>query len=83
MARFVKRVCDEAGVEAVLETPPGVEAARRGGGSSSFLFAMNHGAETVKVPIEKGGADLLAGEEVHGALLLEPFGAAIIREERT
>jgi beta-galactosidase len=45
MADLLKRICDEAGVTPVAETPAGVEAVRRG----PYLFLLDHAAGEVVV----------------------------------
>ncbi|WP_019181341.1 beta-galactosidase [Microbacterium yannicii] len=54
----------------------GVEAIRRRGAASDYLFLLHHGSAPVRV--EGGGVDLVTGAE--DAFTLEPGGVAVIRE---
>jgi beta-galactosidase len=68
----------EAGIDPVLEVPnEWVEVARRG----DVLTVINHGAETVSVPLD--GVDLVTGAAVH-SLELGQYDWALVRptEER-
>ena len=69
-------VCAAAGVRPVVEgLPAGVEAVRRRG-EHDYVFLLNHGSETVSVPVT--GPDLLSGSD--GPVELEPFGVAVVRD---
>ncbi|WOI60754.1 beta-galactosidase [Streptomyces fradiae] len=71
------RAAAGAGVRPVLEgLPAGVEAVRRG----RLLFVLNHGREPVEVPVPGAFRDLLSGADVAGALRLERYGVAALRE---
>ena len=72
--------CREAGVEAPLEAPPGVEVVRRKTGGAFFLFVLNHGDETAEVQLPKPARDLLTGAEHGGEFTLEPLGVAVLEE---
>jgi beta-galactosidase len=74
------RACEEAGVEAPTEVPPGVEVVRRRTEDASFLFLLNHNTEAVEILLEKPARDLLAGSEHEGTLSLEPLGVAVLQE---
>ena len=77
---LLERACEEAGVEAPLEVPPGVEVVRRKTGTASFLFFLNHNAEGAEIPLKGPAHDLLTGSEQEGKLYLEPLGVAVVRE---
>jgi beta-galactosidase len=51
---------------------------RRDSRGRSWLFAVNHGAATARLPAV--GLDLIAGREIAGAIDLPPGGVAVIRE---
>ena len=55
----------------------GVEAVRRRGAASDYLFLLHHGAEPVSV--HGSGVDLVSGAV--GSIMLDPGGVAVIREE--
>jgi beta-galactosidase len=60
--------------------PPGVEAVRRVAKGTSFLFLLNHSAETVDVKLEAPGLELLSGQKTDAVQLL-PRDVAVVREE--
>ena len=82
MERLLRRAWTEAGVNPVIEAPPGVEAVRRHSrDGGSLLFLLNHGDEPVTVSVPAGAADLLAGTTPEGGVLwLEPRGVAVLAE---
>jgi beta-galactosidase len=59
----------------------GVEAVRRyGEDGASWLFVLNHTADTARVTCH--GIELLAGTAVEGTLTVAPGAAAVVREVR-
>ncbi len=81
MARLLRTICTEAGVEPGLDAPAGVEAVRRSFGRRSILFLLNHRPGAVDVPLSQAGTNLVDGSQVHAGLFkLGPHGAAVIRE---
>ena len=82
MGQLLRRAWTEAGVTAVIEAPPGVEAVRRhtpDGGS--LLFLLNHGDEAVTVEVPEGAADLITGDRVGArGLRLDPRGVAVLAD---
>ena len=80
MKQLLATVCREAGVEAPLEAPSGVEVVHRKTGEASYLFILNHGAQPAMVHLHKPARDLLAGSEHRGTLTLEPLGVAVLQE---
>jgi len=79
-------VLEEAGVRPVLPgVPDGVETTVRRGPDGAYLFLLNHGENSVDVPVPGwAGAELLTGEPVDGErpLRLPELGAAVIRGPR-
>jgi beta-galactosidase len=75
-------ICRETGVSAPLEAPSGVEVVRRKTEKASFLFVLNHNAESAEVRLDGPVLDLLTGEEHDGALALDPLGVAVLEETR-
>ncbi|MGZ4774070.1 MAG: beta-galactosidase [Oryzihumus sp.] len=75
---LLTQVLSDAGVEAPVEAPPGVEQVRRVGDSASYLFLINHGDGPVSVPVT--GHDLVSATDVDGRLELAAGGVAVIRE---
>ncbi|HWS32341.1 MAG TPA: Beta-galactosidase C-terminal domain, partial [Actinoplanes sp.] len=56
-----------------------LEVVRRKDGGRSYLFVINHSPDPVELPAT--GHDLITGQPVTGALLVEGGGVAVIREE--
>lgn len=79
-AELLLQACRYAGVRPPLETPRGVEAARRKIGGSSFLFLLNHNQEEITLPLDVGARDSLTGEPHHSRLTLEPLGVSVLEE---
>jgi beta-galactosidase len=77
---LLERACEEAGVEAPLEVPQGVEVVRRRTENASFLFFLNHNVEAAELSLEEPARDLLTGSEHEGKLTLEPLGVTVLRE---
>jgi beta-galactosidase len=69
----------ERTIEPVLPNlPPGVEATRRGEGTGSVLFVLNHNPHPVTVHLDNGPQhDLLSGAAVSGELTLPPYGVLV------
>lgn len=57
--KFLKDICEKAGVEPVIDTPKGVEAAIRENEKGTFLFLLNHTDEEQSVNLVFGGTDVI------------------------
>lgn len=57
--KFIADICKKAGVEAIMETPAGVEATIRENKNGSFLFLLNHSNEEQTAVLPFGGHDWL------------------------
>lgn len=80
--RLLRRVCEEAGVRPVLETPAEVEATLRESGDDRFLFLLNHRDEPVEVSLaDFAGRDLVSGEAVGERLVLEALDVRVLQLE--
>lgn len=78
LGTLIGRALDDAGVTGPLpELPPDVEAVRRG----EVLFLLNHGADTVRVPVPEPATDLLTGSPARGHVTLTPRAVAALRPE--
>ncbi|MDQ1464682.1 MAG: beta-galactosidase, partial [Actinomycetota bacterium] len=78
--RFLRAVCDEAGVDGPIIAAAGVEAVRRRAGAASYLFVINHTDQEVEVPAT--GHELLTGAQIGGDLVVAAGGVAVVREGR-
>jgi beta-galactosidase len=70
------------GIEPLLATPPGVEAAARVGPAGPTLFLLNHQETPAMVTLPTSYADALNGEPVGEELELGPRQVKILREVR-
>ena len=77
---LVLTACERAGVSPTIQAPPGVDAVRRRTEDASFLFLLNHNDGAVEVRLPVTGRDLLTEKEHHSTLILDPLGAAVLRE---
>jgi beta-galactosidase len=77
---LLRRVLDEAGVEPVVPTRPGVEVVRRTGPERSYVFVINHTEEQASVPVT--GTELLTGTPVAGDLGVPAGAVRVVRETR-
>lgn len=57
--KFLKDICEKAGVESVIDTPKGVEATIRENDNGAFLFLLNHTEEEQTVNLIFGGTDII------------------------
>lgn len=74
------QVCQTAGIQAT-PLPAGVEVVRRTTGATTWQFVLNHSSETVTLPLEQRGVDLLTGNRLSHSLNLEARGVAIVQVE--
>ncbi|HKT01722.1 MAG TPA: beta-galactosidase [Rugosimonospora sp.] len=82
LARLIRDVSEQAGVRPVLlggnALGPDVEAVRRRHpDGTSYLFLLNHGDHTIRVPAT--GTDMLTGDEIGSILTLPAGGVAVLR----
>ena len=68
-----------SGVRPTVPVAAGLEAVRRVGETGSYLFAINHSGEELRVPAS--GQDLVSGSRADGTLVLAPGGVAVLRED--
>jgi beta-galactosidase len=68
------------GVEPLLDTPAGVEAAARGGPAGRVLFLLNHNETPASVTLPAPYADALSGEPVPRELSLGPREVRILHQ---
>jgi len=80
MRGLLDRVRAEAGVEPVLPgLPDGVQATVRHGDGVSYLFLLNHSAQTATVTLPAPAVDLLGADSPVTSVSLAPRGVAILR----
>lgn len=59
---FLANLCAEQGIEPVLKTPAGVEAASREGEGGRLLYVLNHNDEAAVISLPEPMRDLVSGE---------------------
>lgn len=57
--KFIKDICEKAGVAPIMDTPTGVEATVRENKNGSFLFLLNHSEKEKTVILPAGGHDCI------------------------
>ncbi|MDX3384183.1 beta-galactosidase [Streptomyces niveiscabiei] len=72
------RAADDAGITP-RDLPRDVEVVRRSGENADYLFAINHTAGDVKVPLESAGTELLTGERALGHLAVPAGAVRVVR----
>jgi beta-galactosidase len=77
---LLERARRAAAIETVSHAPEGVELVRRTAGIQTWLFALNHSSEEVKVPLDQPGFDLLSQTKLEGSLHLGPMQVAIVQQ---
>ena len=70
-------LCQEAGVKAVLQTPPGVRAYERRADSYRLVFLLNFSEKEQVVRLEEPWEDVFAGKQVK-QVEIEPAGVSVI-----
>lgn len=77
--KFLEDICQEAGVQPVLRTPSGVEAASRVNQNGAFIWLLNHTEEPQEVCLPWEGLDVLAGSTpVNGTITILPRDVRIL-----
>jgi len=77
---FIEQSCKASGIKPVApDLPAGVELVRRTDGARSWLFALNHSSEEVKVPLDQPGYEMLSDAKLDRTLQLGPMDVAIIQ----
>ncbi len=77
---MVPGLCEMAGVQPVLRTPPGVEAVERRDAERQVLFLLNHGDRPRRVRLGRSRFTDLAGDgrPLHGHVTLPPLGVRVL-----
>ncbi|MFD9935738.1 beta-galactosidase [Streptomyces massasporeus] len=73
------RAGEDARLTPRADLPRDVEVVRRTGASGTYLFAVNHTASDVKVPLEGAGTELLTGEPATGRLAVPAGAVRVVR----
>jgi beta-galactosidase len=80
---FLKNLCEEKGIQPLLDAPEGVEVARRVKDGKAFLFLLNHNEGAAEVDIgSEAYKDLLAQTEVSGTVQVPGRGVVILEGKK-
>lgn len=80
---FLKNLCEEKGIQSLLDAPEGVEVARRVKDGKAFLFLLNHNEGAAEVEIgSEAYKDLLAQTEVSGTVQVPGRGVVILEGKK-
>ena len=63
-----------------LELPPGVELCVRESADDRLVFLLNYSDAEQSATLHRAITDLLTGERLEGAFVLEPFGVRVLSE---
>lgn len=76
---LLSNLCEDKGVKPLLNAPAGVETTQRTKNGKSYLFLLNHNADSVRVEIgPEGKVDLLTGMKQSGSITLAGRGVMIL-----
>jgi beta-galactosidase len=77
---LVAHLCEQKGINPILQTPQGVEVSRRVKNGTTYTFVMNHNEQDQIVDIgEEKQTDLLTGESVNGRISVPKRGICILQ----
>lgn len=79
---IVDYVLSTVQVKPALKIPetPSVEVTERWQGEQQLIFVLNHGAESVTLPLEGSYLDLVSEEHLENHLTLDPYGVRILTQ---
>jgi beta-galactosidase len=69
-----------AGIENLMDTPPGVEVSARWQGEKRLLFVLNHLSEAQEISLKGSSLDLLSGKILSGPVTIAPREVLILTE---
>ena len=76
---FVKRLSPAHPYAGLLRLPPEAELAVRRGKDCAFAFVLNFQNHFVTIETTRPLPDLLSGNVLHGAVVVEPYGVLVLR----
>ncbi len=79
--RLLEGVLERTGIRGLPGARPGVEVVRRVADGRSWLFAVNHTADDVALPV--AGVDLVTGARREAGDVLAAGGVAVVRDAST
>lgn len=80
--KFILEICEEAGIEPIINTPEKVEVTMRCNDNGTFFFFLNHDDQAHDIALNCSGTDILtdAAYRTGDTLTLASKGVAIIHE---
>ena len=82
LSSLVRDVLADAGVPIDGDRPSSVEIVKRSSAEGTFVFALNHDADS-EATVRVTGTDLLTGQQHNEKIVLGASGVAVVREEQT
>ncbi|WP_339316666.1 beta-galactosidase [Paenibacillus sp. FSL R10-2734] len=80
LSMFLKRITERKKINAILETPAGVEVTVREKEGQRYMFVLNHNDKPVSVHIgEEAQLDLLGARRIHGNTEIPEHGVLILQ----
>ena len=79
-ADLVVWLMEQAGLDAPVEMPPGLEYRMRESDSAIYTFLLNHNDEPVSVALDGGRVDMLTAKAVSGKVIIGPRDLLLLRE---
>lgn len=78
---FIEEICAEADITPIIDTPASVEVTKRTNANGTFLFLLNHDAESHEITIPYSGTDILRDTvyQAGDGMLLAAKDVAIIQ----
>ena len=78
--KFLKNVCEEAGIQPALQVPEGVEVTARSRGEQKLWYLLNHNETSATVQLPVSTENLLTGEKrTAGEITLAPKDVVILQ----
>lgn len=78
LAWVVATACEIAGVRPAPGASAEVEVVRRSNRDQEWVFVLNHSSETVEIPLDGRGRDVLTGRELTGSVRVDAVDLAIV-----
>lgn len=79
MSRLMKYLAAQAGIPVGLYSISGMEAVEATDGKEKAIFVMNHNSYPLVISLDKKYTEILTDSTAEGALTIEPYGVAVLR----
>ncbi len=84
LAHILDHACRSAEIQTLLKAPRHVEVTERFAAGARYIFILNHGEASARVPLgNRVGLDVLSGRRCGGSLTVPPRGVVILQVEET